>query len=388
MSEGRAVPLVVIGSGIGGYTLVRQLRALDKTRPVIVLTADGGEAYSKPMLSNALAKAQTPEKLVQKTASQKAVELDCEVRPRCIVKAIDADANVLDTSDGPIAYSQLVLATGAHQRRIIPAGAQADWLHTVNSLEDFRKWYPSLAPGRRVLLIGAGLIGCEFADDLMTHGLKVTLVDPAPWPLPRLLPQALGLALQRALIARGAQLELGRQVARLDRGDDDGFVATLDDGRALQIDLVLSAVGLVPETALAKSAGLDCQIGIRVDRQLRTSHPDIFAIGDCAQTAAGLLPYIQPVLAQARCLAEVLAGNPAQLTMKAMPVLVKTTSLPLVVCPPPPGAPGEWVVQGEGGDLEALFNSPAGDCIGFALTGAAVKQQQRLVQAMPALLAD
>jgi rubredoxin---NAD+ reductase len=387
MSNANGAPLVAIGSGIAGYTVVKQLRALDPARPVVVLTADGGEAYSKPMLSNALAKAQTPEKLVQKTASQKAAELECEVRPCCTVNAIDADAHLLDTSDGPIRYSQLVLATGAHQRRIVPAGAQPEWLHTVNSLADFRHWFPALAPGRRVLLIGAGLIGCEFADDLLTHGLDVTLVDPAPWPLPRLLPERLGIALQQALTGRGARLCLRRQVARIDRREDRGFVATLDDGVSLAVDLVLSAVGLVPETVLAKSAGLTCNVGVRVDRQLRTSNPDIFAIGDCAETAAGLLPYIQPVLAQARCLAEVLAGRPSLLTMKAMPVMVKTTSLPVVVCPPPPGAAGEWVVQGAGNDLEALFNTPAGDCIGFALTGAAVKQQQRLLPTLPPLLA-
>jgi rubredoxin-NAD+ reductase len=382
-----AKPLIVVGSGTSGYTLVRQLRALDKERLVLVLTADGGEVYSKPMLSNALAKSQSPERLVQKSAELKAAELQCQVLPRCEVRRIDATAHRLDTSAGEFDYSQLVLATGAHQRVFLPEGTDRSWIYTVNSLDDFRHWYPQLMPGRRVLLIGAGLIGCEFADDLITHGLQVELVDPASWPLARLLPQPLGEALRDALSERGARLHMGRKVARLQRSGDDRFRATLDTGAEIEIDRVLSATGLVPETTLARSAGLECGLGVRVDRQLRTSNPDIFALGDCAETPAGFLPFIQPIMVQAKCLAEVLAGKASTLLMKAMPVLVKTTSLPVVVCPPPTNAVGEWSVSGAGRDWVALFKT-AGDCLlGFALTGEALKQQQQLLPNIPPLLA-
>lgn len=382
-----AKPLVVIGSGISGYTLVRQLRALDKEREVTVLTADGGEVYSKPMLSNALAKSQPPEKLVQKSAQAKAAELQCQVIPRCEVRRIDALAHRLETSQGESEYSQLVLATGAHQRVFLPEGAHRDWIHTVNSLDDFRNWYPQLIPGRRVLLIGAGLIGCEFADDLITFGLHVELVDPAPWPLARLLPKLLGETLRNALTDRGARLHLGRKVVKLQRRGNDGFCATLDTGAEIEIDCVLSATGLAPETALARGAGLECGLGVRVDRQLRTSNPDIFALGDCVETPAGFLPFIQPIMVQAKCLAEVLTGKPSVLVMKAMPVLVKTTSLPVVVCSPPASAVGEWSVSGTGRDLVALFKSTDDHLLGFALTGEALKQQAQLLPNVPPLLA-
>jgi rubredoxin-NAD+ reductase len=176
-------------------------------------------------------------------------------------------------------------------------------------------------------------------------------------------------------------------VASLAKRDDGGFVATLDDGATLHADKVLSATGLVPETALARSAGLRCNVGILVDRQLRTSDPHIHALGDCAETPAGYLPYILPIMSQARCLAEVLAGKDALLTMKAMPVLVKTTSLPVVVCPPRPGAAGTWSVEGSGRDLTAIFLSPEGKPLAFAVTGAAVKTQAALAAGMPPLLA-
>src|SRR5690606_28927841 len=143
--------------------------------------------------------------------------------------------------------------------------------------------------------------------------------------------------------------------ARLEKDSDGRFLATLDDGTQLRADRVLSATGLVPETALARSAGLACHVGVLVDRQLRSSDPNIYALGDCVETPAGYLPYILPIMSQARCLADVLAGKDTRLTLKAMPIMVKTTSLPIVVCPPREGSAGEWTVEGSGTDLTAMF---------------------------------
>lgn len=379
--------VVVVGSGLSGYTVIRQLRQFDAERPVVLVTADGGEVYSKPLLSNALAKQQTPETMVQKQADDKAAELNVSLLKHCRVTAIDPDARVLETSRGEIAYDALVLATGAHQRVILPQAADPVWIDTVNSLDDYRRWYAKLQPGvEKVLLIGAGLIGCEFADDLMSRDIRVELVDTAPWPLSRLLPEQLGTALAEAFTESGAGLHMGRQVAKLERLPGGGFRATLDDGSIVEADLVLSAVGLVPETELARSAGLRVGQGVVVDQQLRTSDPHIYAMGDCAETSAGVLPYILPLMAQAKVLGQVLSGQEAVLTMKAMPVVVKTTSLRLVVCPPRSGADGIWRVQGAGRHLSAVFHEAAGDPLGFALAGDALSQKGVLSKTMPPLL--
>lgn len=385
--ENTAEPLVIVGSGTAGYTLARQFRALDSTRPLIVLTADGGEAYSKPLLSNALAKGQTPASLVMKPAAAQAEAFGCELHTWTRVTAIDRAARRLHTTRGEFAYGDLVLALGAEQRPPLPPGAEPGWVQTVNSLDDFGRWYESLVDARRVLLIGAGLIGCEFADDLMSHGLDVELVDPAPWPLSRLLPEAAGRALEAALTERGARLHLGRSLSALAREEAGQFTATLDDGQCLQVDRVLSATGLRPATALASEAGLACGLGIRVDRQLRSSDPHIHAIGDCAETPAGFLPYILPIMAQARTLADVLAGKGGLLAMKAMPVMVKTTSLRIAVCPPRAGAEGEWRLSGEGRDLEAVFHGPDGTPLGFVVTGRRIARQAELARDMPPLIA-
>lgn len=280
-------------------------------------------------------------------------ELKCEVRTRCRVKAIHRAQRRLTTSQGSIKYDRLVLAVGARQRIILPNGGEPAWLHTVNSLDDFHRWYAALASARCVILIGAGLIGCEFADDLLSHGVDVTLVDPAPWPLARLLPQPMGEAVARALEARGARLHMRRVVQRLECKAGGCYAATLDDGTTVHADRILSATGLVPNTTLAESVGIECGIGVRVDQQLRTSNPHIFAIGNCAETPAGFLPFIQPIMVQARSNA----------------------------------AAGSWLVNGEGNDLAGVFVDEAGRALGFATTGTAVTRQHELVPQMSPLLA-
>ena len=387
MSAGTDHPLVVIGSGLSGYTFIRQFRELDKEREIILITGDGGEVYSKPLLSNALAKQQTPDTLVQKTGEQKAEELGITLMSHCRAESIDRAARVVHTDRGEVPYSDLVLAVGASQRVILPEGAQPDWVDTVNSLDDYRRWHAKLDGARRVLLIGAGLIGCEFADDLMSRGIAVELVDPAPWPLVRLLPREAGEALAQAFRESGAVLHCGRTVASLARREGGGFVGRLDDGSEVSADLVLSAVGLVPQTALAREAGLETDQGIVVDTRLQTSDPHVYALGDCAQTPAGVLPYILPLMAQARALAQIIAGRDTHLTMRAMPVIVKTTSLPVVVCPPPARLRGEWQPRGEGRHWEAVFHDEQGAPSGFALTGDALSRKGALTKLMPPALA-
>ncbi|MDA3922041.1 MAG: FAD-dependent oxidoreductase [Salinisphaera sp.] len=388
MTIAKLDPIIVVGSGLAGYTLIRQLRQFDAARPVVLITADGGEVYSKPLLSNALAKHETPETLVQKTAEDKAQELNVVLVNRCRALSIDAERRIVKTTRGDFAYSDLVLATGASQRIILPDHAERDWLDTVNDLDDYRRWYQKLGHGaKRVLLIGAGLIGSEFADDLMSRDVKVDLVDPAPWPLARLLPEAIGQRLAENFDAAGARLHMGRYVKQLDRNHCGSYTARLDNGERLTCDLVLSAVGLVPQTELAASAGLAIGRGIRVDDRLATTDPHIYAMGDCAETRAGVLPYILPLMAQAKVLAQVLAGAEQRLFMKAMPVTVKTTSLSLVVCPPNAEVDGHWSVDGHGDDCAAVFHDINGAPQGFALSGTTVARRGEFGRLMPALLA-
>lgn len=379
--------VVIVGSGLGGYTLAREFRKLDRDTPITIITADGGEAYSKPMLSNAFAQGKDAPALVQKSAGQVETEFSVTVLARHRVVRMDRAAKCLivrkpDGDEAEIPYGKLVLALGADPRPYQVEGSDIVRVHSVNDLDDYAAWRGGLTPGARVLLIGAGLIGSEFANDLAGAGYAVTLVDPAPWPLGRLLPEELGRELATALSGLGITLHLGRSVTRLSPG-----WAVLDDGTAFDFDHALSAIGLLPRIALAAEAGLVVDKGIVVDRLLCSSDADIFAIGDCAQTAAGPLPYVLPLMAQARALAATLAGIPTKLTLPAMPVAVKTPSLPIALCPPPPGAAGAWTVTGRAKDRKALFTATDGTVLGFALSGTLVAERQTLAKIMPAILA-
>ena len=374
--------IVIIGSGLGGYSLARELRRLDPAVAITMVTADGGELYSKPMLSAAFAQGKDVQALAQKTARQMEGELGLTVVTRQRVTAIDRAAKRVVLGSGEaIAYGRLVLAMGADPRPYRVEGSEEVTVHTVNDLDDYAAWRDGLVPQGRVLLIGAGLIGSEFANDLTTAGQRVTVVDPAPWPLGRLLPRELGEELATALGGIGVTFRLGRSITRLDPGK-----AVLDDGSVVAFDKALSAIGLVPRTALAAAGGLVVDKGIVVDRWLRTSDPAIFALGDCAQTEAGPLPFVLPLMAEAKALAATLAGRETALSLPALPVVVKTPALPVAVCPPVPGATGEWVVSGEGRDRKALFVGADGQPLGFALSGSFTAERQPLAKEMPDLL--
>lgn len=381
-----AAPIVILGTGLAGYNLAREIRKLGTGVPLVLVSRDDAPFYSKPMLSNALASGKSAATLVMKTAERMAEELDARILTRRQVTTIDAAARQVSLDDGEVlAYRDLVLALGADPIRLPLDGDAAQEVLSVNDLDDFALFSARLEGTRRVAILGGGLIGCEFANDLLARGIEPTVFDPAPWPLGRLLPEAGGAYFRAGLEAAGVVFRMGTSAIGVDR-QGAAYRLRLSDGGVAEADLVLSAVGLRPRTGLAEAAGVQIGRGIVTDRQLATSAAGVFAIGDCAEVAGLNLPFVMPIMQQVRALAKTLTGTPTTVSYPAMPVLVKTPALPTVVAPPPAGVAGEWVLTYSGGGLEALFLVADGSPAGFALLGAATGRKQTLAAGLPAWL--
>ena len=342
-------PLIVIGAGLAGWTTIREFRKLDTSTPVVLVTSDDGDFYSKPTLSNALGQKRSPAQLVTTPAAQMAQTQNVTLLAHSRVEALDSAGHSLRVrtpqGEQTLPFSRLVLALGAQPIRVPLAGDAADAVLSINSLQDFAQFHAALGDApKRVLIMGAGLIGCEFANDLAQAGHAVAVADPAPHPLAALLPQAAGLQIQQALQGLGVRWHFGTSVASVAR-DAVGLQATLANGETVATDIVLSAIGLRADTALAQAAGLACQRGILVDALLQTSAPDVYALGDCAQYASAgqrTLPFVMPIMSAARALAATLAGTPTELVFPLMPVSIKTPAWPVVVASAHPQIAGQW----------------------------------------------
>jgi len=376
-------PIIIVGSGLAGYTLLKEIRKRDTATPVTLVTADDGTFYSKPNLSNALTAGRTAAALAGASAERMAAEQNATVMTQARVTAIDTAAHRIHSDRGELEYSRLVLALGADP---IPHGLDGDAAEAVlavNDLADYAVFRSALEGKKRVTVLGGGLIGCEFANDLAHAGFAVDVVHLGEWPLERLLPHEAGHRLANSIAALGVNWHFGRTGKRVERAQG-GYRVTLDNGETIAADVVLSAIGLRPRTQLAQAAGIPAGRGIQTDRHLETGIPDVYAMGDCAEVEGLNLPYVQPLMVQARALAATLTGTPTQVIYPAMPVMVKTPAHPVAVLPPKIGAAGGWKVECSDTGICALHTDAAGRLQGFALTGSETGRRNALVKELAA----
>ncbi|MEP3560722.1 MAG: FAD-dependent oxidoreductase [Marinobacter sp.] len=375
-------PIVIVGTGLAGYSLVKELRKLDKDTPVIMITADDGVSYSKPMLSTGFTKGKDADGLAQAETAAMSEQLNVTVRTFTTVTGIDTASQELVLGDERLAYGKLVLAWGADVIRLGIEGNGQEHIYSTNDLVDYRAFRKALHGGKRVAIMGAGLIGCEFANDLRNGGYEVDVIAPDANVMPSLLPAAAAKAVQHELTELGARFHLGTVVERVDR-QAQGVRLTLGNGETLDADLVVSAVGLRPRVELAKAAGLNVGRGITVNRALETSAANVFSLGDCAEVDGQVLLYVLPLMASARALAKTLTGQRTEVRYGTMPIMIKTPCCPTAVCPPPKDAEGEWQVEQEGSDVKAVFKAVSGDILGFAVTGRFAVEKQALAKQVP-----
>ncbi|WP_067812772.1 NAD(P)/FAD-dependent oxidoreductase [Actinomadura kijaniata] len=272
-----AAHVVVAGAGMAGLRAAERLRAEGWDGAVTVVGAEPHPPYNRPPLSKEVlaGRADAGATALRRRGS---VEDVCWELGRRVVAASLAD-RALTLDDGRrLAYDGLVVATGLRPRRLAVPGPAAG-RHVLRTLDDALALRAELAPGRRVVVVGAGFVGCEVAATARGHGCRVTVVEPLPVPMERAIGPELGEALRRRHEERGVRFLTGRAVTAFAPG-----AVVLDDGRTVPADVVVEAIGSVPNVEWLDGNGLDLSDGVLCDDRMRVEgRPEVVAVGDVAR---------------------------------------------------------------------------------------------------------
>ena len=307
--------VIIIGAGHGGYQVAASLRQAGFSGRVCLINDEAHLPYQRPPLSKAYIKGSAgPESLMfrpEKFYQDQKIEL---IAGRAV--SIDrAGRKVLLASGETLAYGHLVLATGARNRLLdLPNANLPDvkYLRILDESEALRKIMPSKT---RVVVIGAGFIGLEFASTARIKGLEVDVLELAPRVMARAVTAEVSDYFQARHREAGIRIHLGVQATSIEAEGGKVTGVSLSDGRHLPADLVVVGVGVLPNIELAAEAGLPVAAGIIVDEYLSTADPDISAVGDCALFASPRfgsslrLELVQNATDHARCLAARLTGD-------------------------------------------------------------------------------
>lgn len=340
----REIGAVVVGAGLAGWAAAEALRALDASLPVTLVTSCSGDVYHKPELSVALSRGLSPERLRRETGRAAAERLGIRLLPETVAVGLSPASRRLRTTRGTWRYSALVLAQGA--RSALPPSLAPDLCWRVNDLSAWSGLQRQLADGpKRVAVIGAGMVGCEIAEDLARAGHRVSILSLTSLPLAELLPEPASRRLAAGLAGLGIDLRGDAAVSGLKRRPDGAIEVSVTGGETLVVDLAVAATGLATPTRLARTAGLAFERGILVDPlTLRTSAEHVYALGDCASFGGMPCRFVEPIPRQAEAIAHAILGRPHAGYSHSAPVIrLKTRSAP-VVMHGVPRPDGEWRV--------------------------------------------
>src|ERR1700682_13793 len=308
-------PVLIIGAGHAGFQLAASLRQHGLGERVCLINDEAHLPYQRPPLSKAYLKGEgRPDSLMfrpDKFYREQNIEL---IGDRVV--SIDRTARRLKLASGAsLEYGHLVLATGARTRLLDIPNANLDGVRYLRTLDESEALRQRIAPGQRVVVVGAGFIGLEFAATARAKGLEVDVVELGARVMARAVTAEISEFFQERHTAAGIRIHLGVQATSIESDGTSVTGVSLSDGRHLAADLVVVGVGVLPNVELAAEAGLPVASGIIVNEQLLTSDPNISAIGDCALFAsprfgASLrLESVQNATDHARCVAARLTGD-------------------------------------------------------------------------------
>ena len=276
--------VLIVGAGQAGASVAEGLRKAGHAGPITLIGDEPVPPYQRPPLSKAYLLGDLPQERLLLRPPHWYRDNDVALRTGTRVAAIDPDARRVTLASGEmLAYRDLVLATGARPRTL-PAdlGGDLGGVHVMRSLADADALAPRLVAGHRVLIVGGGYIGLEAAAVAAKRGLHVTLIEAAPRILGRVAAPVTADWFRDLHAAHGVQIREGTGLASVEARDGAIAAAILDDGTRLPVDVMIAGIGIVPDTGLARAAGLALDNGIAVDALGRTSNRHVWAAGDCA----------------------------------------------------------------------------------------------------------
>ena len=281
--------IVIAGAGHAAGQLVSTLRQKGFAGSIIAVGDEAYPPYQRPPLSKKFLAGELALERIYFKPAEFYESNDIEIRLGTRVVMFDRAAKTVSCSNGAVLdYDDLVLATGTRVRKLPLQGSDLPGVHYLRNIDDVLSIRADMEKHRRLLIIGAGYIGLEVAAVAVTRGLDVTVVEMEDRVLSRVVSPQLSRFYQREHENHGVKFELGASAARL-TGDGRVESVELTDGRTIAADVVIVGVGVVPNTELAKAAGLEVNDGIVVDDHCRTSDPHVFAIGDCTMHPNSLL---------------------------------------------------------------------------------------------------
>ena len=274
---------VIVGGGLAAAKAAEALREEEFDGRVVVLDEEDVPPYERPPLSKDYLRGEAGRDAIWALDEGWYGSHDVELRMSTKVTELSASEVVLDGGER-LAFDQLLLATGSSPKRLSIPGADLGHVHVLRTVHDSDGLREALAPGARVVVIGAGWIGCEVAASAKQRGAEVTLVAPEDVPLERVLGPEVGAIYRDVHASNGVELVLGTGIEAI----EPSGVRT-SSGRTLQADIVVMGVGVAPRVELAEAAGLDVDNGVLTDDRLRTSAPNVFAAGDIARAQHPIL---------------------------------------------------------------------------------------------------
>ena len=286
MSQNETKTIVIVGAGQAGASAILELRANKYAGNIILVGDETHLPYERPPLSKDVI-LKPDETKIEILSEQKLLDLGVEhIRGNGVVK-INADEKSIELKNGEIiAFDKLLLATGGAARRLPDLDALGKQVYTLRNLEDSQALVPVLQAGRRIVLIGGGVIGLELASSARFKDCQVTVIEMGSMVMGRSSPRILSefLLAQQRLAGVDVRLETKILDCQL---EGDEVVITLEGSEELRADAVIYGIGIIPNAQLATDAGLDVDFAIQVNENCQTSHPDIYAAGDVATQLRG-----------------------------------------------------------------------------------------------------